>query len=132
MAHARIYKISGDYADNVPVGYNSRTGQIVSYPAPTDLRDAEPVSLRDGYYLDRRGVGSNTAFTTFTYSEYAALPAAPDAAQLKEAIIAGARVTELVEMPFAYSPGCAATCDSLISEGLPGCKKIFTAPTLAR
>lgn len=129
LSHAIIYKMSGDYADNVPVGYNSRTGQVVRYPAPSDLSGSAPVKLRDGYYLDRRGVGSNTAFTRYTYDEYMAMKTAPTTARLKDAIIYGARVTELVEMPFTYSPGCEAMCDSLISLGLPGCKIVFKAPT---
>lgn len=121
---ARIYKTNGNYSENVPVTCDPSTGAIVSYPAPGDLAGQAPVALDGGWLLDRRGVGPDSRFTTYTYSEYASLKSVPSLEQLQKAIIPDARVTELVEMPFAYSPNCAAACDSLIRLGLPGCRPL--------
>ena len=121
---ARIYKTNGNYSENVPVTCDPSSGAIVSYPAPGDLTGQAPVALDGGWLLDRRGVGPDTRFTTYTYKAYSSLPSAPTADELKKAIIPEARVTEVVEMPFAYSAECAAACDSLIRLGLPGCRPL--------
>ena len=129
VAMARIYKTDGDYADRVPVTLDSRHRRLVSYPAPSDLAGAAPVRLSDGFLLDRRGVSGNTAFTRWTYREYAAMESAPSPAEIMEAIIPGARVTEIYQMPFpAGTPDAAARCDSLIAAGLPDCRLVFSLP----
>ncbi len=129
VAMARIYKTDGDYADWVPVTLDSRHRRLVSYPAPSDLAGAAPVRLSDGFLLDRRGVSGNTAFTRWTYREYAAMESAPSPAEIMEAIIPGARVTEIYQMPFpAGTPDAAARCDSLIAAGLPDCRLVFSLP----
>ena len=57
IPRARVYRMNGDYADNVPVGTDGN-GRIISYPAPTDLSTAsKPIQLAGGWWLDRRGVG---------------------------------------------------------------------------
>lgn len=123
IAMARIYKTNGDYRDKVPVTLNADRSALVSYPAPTDLRTGLPVTLADGFLLDNRGVGVNTAFTRWTYSEYEALAAPPSPAEIMANLIPEARVTEIYEMPFASgTPDAAARCDSLIRAGLPGCR----------
>lgn len=114
MPKARIYRTNGNYTNNVPVNCAS-DGSILSYPAPTDLVDATPVALEGGWLLDRRGISLNSRFTRYTYSEYSRLAAAPSPKELSKAIIPGARVTDVVEMPFPYSLGCAAACDSVIA-----------------
>ena len=121
MIKAYIYKTNGNYADNVPIAV--KDGKLISYPAPSDLADrSEPVALDGGYLLDRRGVGPDTRFTTYTYGDYAAMQAPPSESALMAAIIPDARVTEIVEMPFPYTPDCASQCNELIAAGLPGCK----------
>lgn len=129
MAH--IYKTNGDYADRVPVTLNaSRTG-LVAFPAPSDLRGGEPVKLDDGFLLDRRGVGQNTAFTRWTYAEYAALPSAPSTAEIMDNLIPGAHVTALYAMPFtASTPDAVERCNRLIREGLPDCTPLITEYTI--
>lgn len=103
MPRAVAYRMSGPYADNVPVNVNA-AGEIVSYPAPTDLGpDSTPVDLGDGWWLDRRGVSTNSVFTRYTYAEYRALKSAPSLAQLKAAIIPGAKVSEAVNLPMTLS-----------------------------
>lgn len=109
MPKARAYRMNGDYADNVPVGTDG-AGRIISFPAPTDVSAAsKPVQLAGGWWLDRRGVGKHTAFTRFTYEEYAAMQQAPSVAQLKEAVIPGARVTVVAELPWTLQDAVADT-----------------------
>lgn len=98
-----IYKMSGDYAENVPVTLNADGTKIVSYPAPSDVsvQYSTPLPLVDGFWLDRRGVSDNTVFTLYTYKEYASLPSAPTPEELMAEIIPGARVTETIAIPRA-------------------------------
>lgn len=123
---AKIYKTNGDYADRVPVMLNASRTALVSYPAPSDLRDSEPVKLDDGFLLDRRGIGVNTAFTRWTYKEYSEMTTPPSPEEIMANIIPEARVTELYEMPFpASTPDAPARCNALITTGLPDCKSLI-------
>lgn len=110
LPRAVIYKTSGDYADNVPVQLGP-DGSIESYPAPSDVAPGRstPVALADGFMLDRRGISPAAAFTRYTYAEYAALPQAPSSAQLRAAIIPGARVTEMFTLPMTPAEAQADT-----------------------
>lgn len=109
IPRARVYRMNGDYADNVPVGTDG-SGRIISYPAPSDVSAASrPVRLAGGWWLDRRGVGQHTVFTRFTYEEYAVLPQSPSVAQLRKAIIPGARVTAVEELPWTLREAEADT-----------------------
>ena len=109
MPRARVYRMNGNYADNVPVGTDGN-GRIISYPAPSDVSAASrPMQLAGGWWLDRRGVGRHTVFTRFTYEEYAVLPQSPSVAQLREAIIPGARVTAVEELPWTLREAEADT-----------------------
>ncbi|MDE6491440.1 MAG: hypothetical protein K2L49_09820 [Muribaculaceae bacterium] len=125
MPKARIYRTNGDYRDNVPVSLDASRTTVVSYPAPTDLASL-PAQLADGYLLDNRGIGPNTAFTSYTYAEYSAMSEAPSAARIMAAVIPGARITEIVELPMTASEAAAdtAACNELIGRGLPGCTRI--------
>lgn len=128
VAMTKIYKTNGDYADRVPVTLNSQGNGLISYPAPSDVAGAFPIKLIDGYLLDRRGVSAATAFTRWTYEEYAALPSAPDVKTIMANLIPGARVTEIRQMPFPTGTDDAvARCDSLISAGFPGCETVYMA-----
>lgn len=127
VAKVHIYKTNGDYDNYVPVSLDASRKQIMSFPAPSDLSESSmPVKLDNGYLLDRRGVGENTAFTRYTYKEYMALQEAPAPSELIKAIIPDARVTEIVEMPFTVgSTDEVSRCNELITAGLPGCKVLF-------
>lgn len=106
---AVAYRMSGDYADNVPVTL-APNGTIISYPAPGDLTDrSAPILLGDGWWLDRRGISANSVFTRYTYSEYRALPAAPTPAELKASVIPGARVTVTLQLPMTVAEATADT-----------------------
>lgn len=118
---AVIYRTAGaDCADLVPVTLNSERTAVVSYPAPTDITPAAtPVPLADGWLLDRRGIGSNTAFTRWTYAEYAAMKTAPSPAEILSNIVADARVSEIARLPLkAYQAAADTTrCNDLIRRG---------------
>ena len=126
MPNARIYRTSTDVDALVPVTVNPVSGKLVSYPAPTDITGASmPVVLKDGWLLDRRGIGPDTRFINYTYSQYHDLTEAPSPERLLASIVPDARVTEIVELPYKTGEVTPAMADSLISAGLPGCNIVF-------
>lgn len=132
LPRAVIYKTSGDFDSNVPVTLDAGRTSLVSYPAPTDLTDAStPVRLADGWLLDRRGITPTTAFTRWTYDEYAALPAAPSAEAILAAVIPGARVTEIRRLPFYVGEATdTEAINRLITDSLTTLPVVYAAPTL--
>lgn len=99
MPNATAFRMSGDYNNNVAVTL-APNGDLLYFPAPTDITaDSEPISLGDGWWLNCQGFGANTAFTKYTFAEYAALTQTPSIEQIKLSIIPGAKVTEFVELP---------------------------------
>lgn len=123
---AHIYKVNGRCADNVTAVIAD--GQLISYPAPSDISAATaPVSLDNGWWLDRQGIGPNTVFLKWTRAQYAALSAAPSPAEIKEAVIPGAMLQALYQLPMSASQAAADTAavNRLIAEGLPGCKSLL-------
>ncbi len=100
LPKATAFRMSGDYANNVAITLDSQ-GNLTYFPAPSDISPASaPVALAEGWWLNRQGIGINSVFTKYTFDEYAALPTVPTVAELKAAIIPGARVTEVVQLPF--------------------------------
>lgn len=125
VAKARVYKTNGDYSDRVTVTLNASRTSLVSFPSPGDLRGGEPLKLDGGFLLDRRGVGPHTAFTRWTYSEYAALTAAPSPREIMDNLLPDACVTEIYEMPFSASdPDAESRSNALIAAGFPDCKRV--------
>lgn len=93
-AKATLFKMSGDYANNVAVTLGA-DGNLLYFPAPTDITpESAPVEVGDGWWLNRQGIGENSVFTKYTFEEYSALKTVPTVEELKAAIIPGARVTE--------------------------------------
>jgi hypothetical protein len=94
-----IYKTSADYSNNVPVILNDEKTKVMSFPAPKDVKIgdelATPLELENGFLLDRRGIGPNVAFTSYTYEEYAKLDKAPTPEDLFAKIIDNDPITEL-------------------------------------
>jgi len=88
---ALIYKTKADYFDKVPIALSADKTQVVSFPDPGDLKRGDKLMLPDrlirSYLLDNKGIGPNTAFLKYTYSEYAALKQVPDPNQLMELIL---------------------------------------------
>lgn len=104
LPRAVVYKMNGDYINNVPVTVGADGQTIISYPAPTDLTPGStPLPMDDGYYLDRRGINANTRFLRFTYEEYRALQQAPSLEQLRSAIIPQARVIDIHRLPITLN-----------------------------
>jgi len=99
IPRAVVYRMTGSAtADNVPVTLNENGG-LAGYPDPGDVAGQEPLELADGYLLDRRGICASSRFTRWTYAEYAALPSVPSPAEIMEAIIPDARVTDIHILP---------------------------------
>ncbi|MBE6304996.1 MAG: hypothetical protein E7082_03625 [Bacteroidales bacterium] len=104
---AIAYKMSGQAsADNVPIQVDNQ-GNIISFPDPSDLKNAEPIQLKGGYLLDRRGVNTNTRFLSYTYKEYSSLNVPPSITELKASIIPDARVSEIIQLPVTISQAVA-------------------------
>lgn len=101
MPKAIVYQVSGDDAMNlVPVTLSADGKSLVSYPAPSDLNEGQtPINLGDGWWLDRRGIGPNSVFTTYTYDQYEALPQAPSPQELLKHIDRNVRITRMVLLP---------------------------------
>ena len=120
MPRAVIYRMTGDAtAANVPVQV-SPTGAITSFPAPADIINQEPIALTDGYLLDRRGINDDTRFTRWTYADYSALKSAPTTAEIKAAIIPGAKPTDIhvLDMTPWQAAADTAAINRLIETGL--------------
>ena len=90
LPHVIIYKTRVDYNNKVPVILTADKKSIESYPAPADLKTggafALPVLLLKGYLLDKRGVGVNTAFTSYTYKQYTGLKELPSPEALLKSV----------------------------------------------
>lgn len=129
IPRALIYRTDGDYQHNVPITVGP-DGNIISFPAPTDLRYTSPVPVADGWLLDRRGVGERTRFTRYTYAQYETLATPPTLEQLRQAIIPGARVTQAYSLPMTNSEAAndTAAVNTLIRQGLPGCTQVIDMP----
>lgn len=101
MPKATAFKMSGDYANNVAITVGDN-GQLTYFPAPSDItRSSAPTSLGDGWYLNNQGLSANSVFTKYTYEEYSKLPSVPSPEELKAAIIPGARVADMIQLPFS-------------------------------
>jgi len=121
-----IYKTKQDYFYNVPVGLSEDKKTIISYPDKVDLfyagKLATPTHLIDGYLLDNRGIGINSAFLKYTYEDYSKFPSTPTVSVLFSQIIDIDPFTEI------YSCKCSrdtAVINKIIREGLSkSCKKL--------
>lgn len=97
MRKAVIYRANGDYSHNVAACFNDETGDFIYYPDPSDVNpESAPIRLADGWWLDVQGAaGYNTVFLKWTYDQYCRLKEVPSLSQLKQAIIKGAKVTDV-------------------------------------
>lgn len=127
MPKARIYRTNGDYNNYVPITVNADRTAVTSFPAPTDLTErSKPIALADGWLLDRRGIGTSSVFTDYTYADYMALNHAPSPEELLRHIIPGAEITEIAELPILSSKAFSDPdiCLPYINDGLRDCRII--------
>lgn len=100
---AKAFRMSGDYAGNVAITLNAN-GSLAYFPDPSDISaNSVPIDLGDGWWLNLQGISTNSVFTRYTFPEYAALKKVPSISELKAAVIPGARVVEMRELPFTIS-----------------------------
>jgi hypothetical protein len=103
LPHVLVYKAKGHHSNLVPVQLSDDRKTVVSFPDPSDIQTGSsahaelPVSLHNGYWLDKRGIGLNTAFINMTYAEYAQLKSAPEPDVLFKMIAGENPVTELCD-----------------------------------
>lgn len=103
IPNATAFRMSGDYADNVAITLNPN-GSLAYFPDPSDISSASaPTALGNGWWLNNQGISANSVFTRYTFAEYAALNTVPSQATLKAAVIPGAKVTEMRELPFSIT-----------------------------
>ena len=90
MPPAIVYKTTKDYSKYVPVTLSKDRTQIVAYPAPQDVyfegKLAYPTPLKNGYWLDNRGINDYTAFLDITYEEYSKMKKAPSLKKMYKSI----------------------------------------------
>lgn len=119
-----IYRMNGDYANLVPVTMDNNREEVIAYPDPADIRSSKaPVALGDGWYLDRRGISMNTAFTDYTYETYAALPKVPTRAELKAHIIDLHGIKEIKRC--GRKRLTIEQARQLVRDGFPGCSNVM-------
>lgn len=95
---ATLFKMSGDYANNVAVTLGP-DGQLRYFPAPTDITEnSKPEEVGEGWWLNRQGISASSVFTRYTFDEYRKLKTVPTPEEIKAAIIPGARVTEFRQL----------------------------------
>lgn len=124
---AIVYKTKSDLSNNVPVMMDRSKTRIVSYPAPSDISpSALPIKLYGGYLLDRRGIGENVAFTSYTYQQYSSLGSVPSIADLMSKIIDRNPLAELYRLPISLNQAIADTTavNKIIKANFDGCTPI--------
>ncbi len=128
VPYALVYRTNGAYNNNVPLTLNDDGSRIISYPDPRDVASGNvaPVVLNKGYLLDRRGIGTNTAFLDYTYEEYASLEKSPSVEELMKHIIARDAVIELYRLPLTMADALKnpERCNEFVANGFKGCTKI--------
>lgn len=133
MPAAIVYKTRADYNNNVPINLNADKTSIVSYPDPHDIHSqSAPLTLADGYLLDRRGISPTVAFTSFTYQQYAALSHVPSTSTLFDSIIDKSPLTEMYRLPISINQAVAdtASVNQYIRSHFSDCTPLLTPATI--
>jgi hypothetical protein len=128
LAQTIIYKTKKDFSQLVPVQMNKERTKIVAYPSPKDLMKSgelqTPIVLDKGYYLDRRGVNTNTVFINMTYEAYAALKKAPPVSEMKELIVEKDPFVEMYVCPDLKQNASVEEMNKVVASGCKSCKRI--------
>lgn len=132
LPHAIVYQVSGDDCmDLVPITLTADGKGVLSYPAPTDLNVGQtPIDLGDGWWLDRRGIGPTSVFTTYTYEEYEAMSQAPSVAELLAHIDHKAHITRMYELPISVQEADSdpAVVRAYTESGFVDCTELLDRP----
>ncbi|MEI6577230.1 MAG: hypothetical protein WCO63_13720 [Bacteroidota bacterium] len=119
-----IYKTTKDFSQYIPVILSEDKKTITSFP---DVKDvfykgvlAYPSPLKQGYWLDNRGIGPQVAFLDYTYKIYANFKTTPPVEELQKHILDKAPLTEM------YHCGVRGDFSDLIQE----LNKVIDAGTL--
>lgn len=119
-----IYRMNGDYANLVPVTMDNNMEEVISYPDPVDIKSSQaPIALGDGWFLDRRGISMNTAFTDYTYEAYSALSKVPTRAEIKSHIIDRHGIKEIKRC--GRRRLTVEQAKQLVKDGFPGCNNVM-------
>lgn len=126
---AVVYKTRQDYSDKVAVILSEDRKTIVAYPHPQDIAkrgmEVYPATLNEGYLLDRQGINQWVAFTRYTFAEYAALPQAPEPAELESGIIDKTPLLEFYNCgKLRQYTDVVKSMNDLIAGGLESCEGI--------
>lgn len=126
-----VYKTKKDYSKFVTVVLSEDKKTIVSYPDPTDVRNANgslrlPTRLIQGYLLDNRGITKDVAFVKLTYSEYSKLSKPPSISELMKLILDNDPITEMYNCGLRSKfRNAKSELNSIIASGqISKCKKI--------
>lgn len=127
---AVVYKTKKDYSNQVAVTMNAQRTEIISYPSPKDVyykgKLAKPTPLKNGYWLDNRGVNENTVFLNYTYEEYSALKEAPALKEMMLCIVDKNPFTEIVNCGVrSQYKNEEEELNKLIDSNFLGCKIIL-------
>ena len=129
LPKAVVYKTNVPSTEYVPVNTTADGHTLISYPAPSDVsvKASMPLQLTDGWLLDRRGIGPNSRFTSYTYAEYSALKDTPAPSALISSINPAITITAMYVLPITPSQAASdtASCNRLIREGFPGCEQLL-------
>ena len=126
---AVVYRTDRDYSRLVPVTMDAGRKRIAAFPDPSDVRKqgSEPIRLNDGYLLDRRGIGPNTAFLSITYDEYSRMSAAPSPDSLLSRIVSTRPFTAMYALPVTADKAMRtpSLCNGYIDNGFAGCHNLL-------
>ena len=126
---AIVYKTTEDYSDFVPVTMNPERTEIRSYPAPSDVyyqgKLSKPTPLKNGYWLDNRGINENVVFLNYTYESYSQLTQPPTMQQMMSNIKALYPLTELIHCGLrAQYKNEIKELNELIDGDFSGCERL--------
>lgn len=135
---AIIYKTIRDFSNNVPIVMDATKTKIVYYPAPSDVyyqgRLAKPLALKNGYWLDNRGIGINTVFTDFTYEEYSSLQNVPGLEQLYSRILEKNPMVEIIDCGIRPDISSVKEDDywnKVVDNDFSDCKRVLFQPLIS-
>lgn len=133
-----IYRTKADYTQLVPITLDDDHNSITNYPDPVDVGPySVPLQLNSGYLFDRRGIGANTAYTSYTYEAFHALSHVPSTAEFESHIVERYPLVELWDCTQRYyqlesSMSGSGSEDrqieilnAIIADGFKGCSQLL-------